>query len=158
MTTEQELAIDDRLRDVLSALSRPQSIAAGHGDNREMVCLDPLDAALLRGIVKGLLEGRVFRHPLGFERLLPPHKAELLLVHAPHTVNYETVEQYIARTEDMQRGKLDWVADGEHERAIAANDLWYLQWYPDTPVGSYCFYAASFGALVARLEREGWKR
>lgn len=89
---------------------------------------------------------------LEFEKLLPRHEASLHLTHNQHKAYYETVADYIADVEEHSKGATDWVCEGERERAIAANELWHLQWYPDTPVGFCDVYAASFAALVAYLE------
>ena len=89
------------------------------------------------------------------EDLLPPHKAELILTHNPHLTNYETVAEYLGRL-----GESDFVNGAAGEAAaIERNELWVLQWYPDTPVGFWIVHAATFADLVGYMERrreEGW--
>ncbi len=76
---------------------------------------------------------------------LPPHAASLHLTHNQHKAYYETVEQWEAHHEDRCQ---DWVSDEQRAKAIAANDVWELQWYPITPIGSYCLLACDLGALL----------
>ncbi len=69
-----------------------------------------------------------------FVSLLPAHKGECAIQHNPHTLNYDTVEEYSAIG-----GR--WPSDEAKQRSIDTNELWELIWYPDTPVGSYAIYA-----------------
>ena len=75
----------------------------------------------------------------------PPHKASLYLTHNEHLSNYETVAQAI---EDGDFGMRDWVSEEQKQKAIAANDCWILQWYPDTPIGFYVRAAADLDVLL----------
>lgn len=62
---------------------------------------------------------------------LPEHKAGLTLTHNDHKSVYETVEEFIA-------GEFydDAFESAEaRQRAIDTDQLWTLQWYPNTPVG-----------------------
>lgn len=43
----------------------------------------------------------------------------------------------------------DWVSEEERAFAIANESVWTLQWYPDTPVGSYVLSAGRLGPLLA---------
>jgi len=71
-----------------------------------------------------------------FEKMLPPHEGGITIQHNDHKGVYETVEQYT----DAQPDYYTWVSEEEKQKAIAANDFWFMQWYPRTPVGfnSYC--------------------
>lgn len=69
----------------------------------------------------------------------PAHKAALHLVHNEHLNYYATVAQAIA---DADHGYVDWVSEEQKQKAIDTNDCWYLQWYPETPVG-FCLMAAA---------------
>lgn len=63
---------------------------------------------------------------------LPKHNCELLITHNPHKGNYETVEELIFNrdlTDDY------FVSKEEMDLCIKHNELWEVQWYPDTPVG-----------------------
>ena len=66
----------------------------------------------------------------------PAHKCELSLTHNEHRSNYETIEEWEAHLGP------DWISDDERARAIHLDNLWVLQWYPETPVG-FCLLAAS---------------
>lgn len=75
----------------------------------------------------------------------PAHAASLHLTHNQHKAYYETVEQWDKGSEDACR---DWVSEEQRGKAIAANDVWELQWYPHTPIGSYCLLACDLGELM----------
>lgn len=77
--------------------------------------------------------------------IFPPHKASLHLTHNQHKAYYETVEQHL---EDLQIREDDWVSPAEKQRAYETQELWELQWYPETPVGCHIFYASSLEALM----------
>ena len=47
----------------------------------------------------------------------------------------------------------DWVSDVEKDKAIKTNSHWNIQWYPDTPIGSYYISGSSLEAILnAALE------
>jgi hypothetical protein len=85
-----------------------------------------------------------------FEVMLPAHDAELMLNHNPHLNVYETVEGW---TSDFDRE--DWVSPVEKQKAIATNELWVLQWYPNTPIGFNRIAAASLSAIAQYLADNG---
>ncbi len=80
--------------------------------------------------------------------IFPPHEASLHLTHNQHKAYYQTVEQHLA---DMQDTDDDWVSEEEKQRAYETQELWELQWYPNTPIGSHIFYASSLEALMAHV-------
>ena len=69
---------------------------------------------------------------------LPQHIA-MDIAHNQHKIYYETVEEYL--------GRHDWAPDelSDDDRAamIAADSVWEIQWYPNTPVGFNIVYAAT---------------
>ncbi len=69
----------------------------------------------------------------------PDHKAALYLTHNDHLNCYATVAKFI---EEEDHGYRDWVSEEQKQKAIETNDCWFLQWYPDTPVG-FCILAAA---------------
>lgn len=81
--------------------------------------------------------------------LLPRHKCSLFLEHNPHNLYCATVAQYL---EDL--GDLDWGNDEAKARAIETNELWTLQWYPDTPVGFHQVAAPTLNEVLALAK--GW--
>lgn len=74
---------------------------------------------------------------------LPKHKCGLYLTHNGHRDMYETIEEFY--------GLHDFISPEELQKAIAEDSVWVLQWYPDTPIGSYCLLASSLEALEARV-------
>jgi len=75
----------------------------------------------------------------------PRHAASLHLTHNQHKSYYETVAKAIeSGTYDDE----DWINPEQRQRALETNDVWELQWYPDTPVGSYRLLAADLDALL----------
>ena len=74
----------------------------------------------------------------------PEHKASLSLEHNDHKSSYETVEEYVAwlNAEDS------FVNEEQKQKAYKTQDLWVLQWYPDTPVGFCLLMAADLDVLL----------
>lgn len=59
----------------------------------------------------------------------PRHAKGLSLIHNEHKSYYDSIEEYVDRIRDRFK-------DSEAvNRSIATNEVWELQWYPDTPVG-----------------------
>ena len=84
----------------------------------------------------------------------PAHKAGLHLTHNEHRNYYETVESAIERG---TYSRDDFPDEAEIAACIAADSVWSLQWYPDTPIGFYCVCAATFERvlqLAADVERQ----
>lgn len=75
----------------------------------------------------------------------PPHKASMTLSHNEHLGYYKTVA---AAIEDADFGMDSWVNEEQKQKAIAANDCWVLQWYPETPVGFCVLAAADLNVLL----------
>ncbi len=69
----------------------------------------------------------------------PRHAASLTLTHNDHKTNYETVAEYCEGGHWMPDD--DWLSPEQKAKAIATNEMWEMQWYPDTPVG-FCKVAA----------------
>lgn len=77
--------------------------------------------------------------------LLPPHKCGLNLNHNDHKNNYETAAQWI-----VDNDWCDWKNEHAKQRAIDTDEIWTLQWYPNTPVGFYALAAPTLDELLAR--------
>ena len=79
----------------------------------------------------------------------PPHAASLHLTHNDHKSYYRTVAESI---EDGDHGYEHrcWVSDEQKAKAIATNECWTLQWYPDTPIGFCILSAADLDVLLHR--------
>ncbi len=74
-----------------------------------------------------------------------PRHIELILSHNPQNGNYETVAEHC---DFMQVDPTNWVSEEQREKALRENELWQVQWYPDTPVGFCRKLAADLDALV----------
>lgn len=86
-----------------------------------------------------------------FALALPKHKAALSLEHNPHKSYHQSVEQYEAQMLDSLNvtNRLElWATEHQRDMAIASNNLWVLQWYPETPVGSCMLWAYSLEQLL----------
>lgn len=75
---------------------------------------------------------------------LPPHKASLHLTHNDHKSNYESVKDYLLHEDE----RLEFRSDEDREACITSNEIWELQWYPETPVGFYAIAAPTLEALI----------
>jgi len=79
----------------------------------------------------------------------PRHDAGLYLTHNEHRDVYESVEQYHAGSDDK------WVSEEQRQKAIAENNVWRLQWYPDTPIGFYELLACDLDVLLEAAKKVG---
>lgn len=75
----------------------------------------------------------------GVAEQFPHHEASLHLTHNQHKAYYWTVEEAILQGE---HGYDDFITEEQKAKAIETNEVWTLQWYPDTPV-SFCIVAAA---------------
>ena len=82
---------------------------------------------------------------------LPEHKCGLYLTHNEHKDGYESVEEFIAN----RNLELDFVSLKEIQKAIDEDSVWHLQWYPDTPIGSYSICASSLEAIEKTIRTKG---
>lgn len=79
----------------------------------------------------------------------PKHACELSLTHNRNRSYYQTVEEMVR---DDNLG--DWVSDEQRQKAIDTNEIWELQWYPDTPIGFCCLWAADLDVLLAAAQED----
>lgn len=77
-----------------------------------------------------------------FLAALPPHSVALHLAHNEHRSLYQPLAQYVEDRRDR------FVSEEEYEKAVATDELWELQWYPDTPVGFHVLMASTLPALL----------
>lgn len=80
----------------------------------------------------------------------PEHKCGLYLEHNANRDVYETVQQYLEENEDRWQFK----DEDSRQRSIDQNEIWTLQWYPDTPVGSYSVAAPTLEEVLALANGE----
>jgi len=79
---------------------------------------------------------------------LPKHVA-LYLSHNDHKSYYRTVRQAV---EDEEHGYDDWVSEEEKAKAIENDECWFVQIYPDTPIGFRTLAAHSLASLLGAME------
>lgn len=79
------------------------------------------------------------------ELKLPEHKASLQITHNQHKDYYESVESY---TSDFGPDRESWVSEDQKKKSLETQELWELQWYPLTPIGSYCLWGADLEVLM----------
>jgi hypothetical protein len=90
---------------------------------------------------------------LTIENKLPKHKCGLFLTHNEHKNIYQTAEEYI-KNEDHTT----WESEEHKQKAINTNEIWTLQWYPETPIGFYEISAPTLEDLLNFTKRvEGGK-
>lgn len=80
-----------------------------------------------------------------------PRHIELTLEHNPNAAYHMGVEQWLK--EQPEHHDTGWASPEERKAAIATNELWVLQWYPDTPVGFFLVSAATLDALLEHAAR-----
>ena len=79
----------------------------------------------------------------------PEHKCGLYLSHNPHCDVYESVEEYY-HTEFF-------ISLVDMQSCINTDDVWELQWHPDTPFGLHRVVGSSLELVMAealRIEAE----
>ena len=74
----------------------------------------------------------------------------MTLEHNPHLNVYDTVKQTL---EDYD--PYGWKSDESRQRAIDTNEIWTLQWFQDTPIGSYSIAAPTLEELLEIADRVG---
>lgn len=78
--------------------------------------------------------------------IFPPHKCGLFLTHNEHRDYYEQLDDFI-----VERGlTMDFESQEAMQEAIRSDECWVLQWYPDTPIGSYCVAGPTLNGVLAR--------
>lgn len=77
---------------------------------------------------------------------LPKH-INLTIEHNPHAANYQTAAEWLKRD-----GRGDPV---DYDEMVRLNEVWLIQWYPNTPVGFNAVVASTLEkALAAAMEGE----
>lgn len=87
---------------------------------------------------------------------LPKHKCGLTIQHNIHNSNYQTAKEYIEGKEEANN-EPGWQSQEHRQRAIDTNEIWEMQWYPDTPVGHYSAAAPTLEELLSFVNSEEWK-
>ena len=79
---------------------------------------------------------------------LPSHKAGLYLTHNQHKDYYETVSVRIE--EGAGPDVNNFVSHEDMQECIDTDELWELQWYPETPIGFYTVCGSSLEIVLKR--------
>ena len=80
----------------------------------------------------------------------PRHKAALIVSHNDHKNSYATIEEW----ESFLNMRPDWASEEERSKAIASDNMWSVQWFPDTPVGSCLKLASSLQACLNAIDAD----
>jgi len=68
---------------------------------------------------------------------LPRHECGLYLTHNAHKDYYETAKERIESEHPAIDDDEYFISLEDKQKCIDTDELWELQWYPDTPVGFY---------------------
>ena len=74
-----------------------------------------------------------------------PKHVTLHITHNQHKSYYLSLADYI----EQDGERFDFKDDDAKARAIAADELWEIQWYPNTPVGFCCVAAPTLDEALA---------
>ncbi|MBP2661952.1 MAG: hypothetical protein H6Q69_4984 [Firmicutes bacterium] len=83
---------------------------------------------------------------------LPKHKCGLYLTHNNHKDYYLTATQAI-EDEEKDECPVCWENEESKQEARDTNEIWTLQWYPETPIGSYHIAAPTLEKLLKFAEK-----
>ncbi len=81
---------------------------------------------------------------------MPPHKASCTITHNDHLSGYRTILEEEGFNPQWFKGA--WVSEESRAYAIEHNELWTLQWYPETPVGFCNLHAGRWEDIVRHLK------
>ena len=81
--------------------------------------------------------------------IFPKHKAGLYLTHNEHKDYYETVAVRVGYHPSIDDEHY-WVSPEDKQKSIDTNELWELQWYPDTPVGFHKVCGSTLDIVLKR--------
>jgi len=84
------------------------------------------------------------------EMKLPRHNGSLYITHNEHINYYVTVDEMIESCHPAVDDKDYFVSEEDMQKCIDTNELWELQWYPDSPIGFYKVCGSSLEIVLAR--------
>lgn len=79
---------------------------------------------------------------------LPSHKAGLYLTHNQHKDYYEKIEDHLQEYPGFDDD--NFVSAEDRQKCIDTDELWELQWYPETPVGSHKVCGSTLDVVLTR--------
>jgi hypothetical protein len=75
-----------------------------------------------------------------------PKHVQLEIRHNPHVAEYMTVAEWLKVAQQILNVDLP---EESVAAMIAADEIWIIQWYPETPVGSCVVYGPSWESVLA---------
>tara|TARA_R110000868_G_scaffold184392_1_gene425920 strand:+ start:808 stop:1092 length:285 start_codon:yes stop_codon:yes gene_type:complete len=85
--------------------------------------------------------------PDEFVNKLPKHDCGLYIEHNPNRDSYQNVQEWI-EVDEVFGCPVDWKNDEQKQRAITANEVWTLRWYPNTPISNCYIASPTLGELL----------
>lgn len=83
-----------------------------------------------------------------YSKIFPFHLCGLYLEHNTHKSNYEETSTALTKLlEDEEINRK------EYSEMLTADSIWSLQWYPNTPIGSYSIYSATFEGILNKRKK-----
>lgn len=76
----------------------------------------------------------------------PKHNVSLTLMHNDHKNYYNTAREWCEEYE--RQDFYTWQSDEHKQRAIDTDEIWTLQWYPETPIGFHAIAAPTLEELL----------
>lgn len=80
---------------------------------------------------------------------ISPH-ISLSIEHNPHKLNYEKIDEYFR---SLQLNITDHLSPDEYERCLLSDEIWMIQWYPDTPISFHWVFAPTFQECLAKANK-----
>jgi hypothetical protein len=81
--------------------------------------------------------------PQPIAEIFPHHACGLYLEHNSYKDVYDSIQDAVERKDAEE-----WTSLDEKQKAMDTEEIWTLQWYPNTPVGFYRISASSLDALL----------
>lgn len=78
----------------------------------------------------------------------PSHKAGLYLTHNQHKDYYEKIEDHLQEYPGFDDD--NFVSAEDKQKCIDTDELWELQWYPETPVGFHKVCGSTLDVVLKR--------
>ena len=79
---------------------------------------------------------------------LPSHKAGLYLTHNQHKDYYESIQDHINKYPNIDADYF--VSPEDMQKCIDTDELWELQWYPETPISFHKVIGSSLEIVLKR--------
>ena len=84
------------------------------------------------------------------ENSFPKHNISMTLTHNEHKNYYKTVKELI----DGSSGFYNFENENYKKISIDTDEIWTLQWYPDTSIGFYSVAAPTLADLLRFADKD----